>query len=160
MPEAEFYEEQKFIQPWVQVLLYVLWTGFLALTLLVVEKKAMGLIPALLLFLFVSAFILAFKSLKLITRITGDAIRYRFFPIQARFRTIKKQDIAALGLTTYNPLSDYGGWGIRFGNKGIAYTVSGNKGLLIRLASGKNILIGTSLPQELESYLKTYSYIS
>jgi hypothetical protein len=158
MNNTEFYEEQSFTQPWVQLLLYLLWACFILVTILMVEKKAMGLLPSLLLLLFVSVFIIAFKSLKLITRITHDAIRYRFYPFQPQFRIIRKQDIAALGLTTYDAISDYGGWGIRFGKKGTAYTVRGRSGLLITLASGKNILIGTSKLQELESFLTAHGH--
>jgi hypothetical protein len=60
---------------------------------------------------------------------------------------------------TYEPIAEYGGWGIRFGNKGMAYDVRGNKGIYITLTSGKHILIGTSKPNETEQFLKKNEYI-
>lgn len=154
-----FNEEQKFTQRWVQVLLYSVWAGMLVLSIFLAGEREVGLMPAIALFLFISAFVLAFKSLQLQTRITGDAISYRFVPVQGRWRVIRRQDIVQMGLVSYDPLSDYGGWGIRFGRKGIAYTVRGNKGLLIKLPKNKLILIGTSRPDELSSFLHAQGYV-
>ncbi|NVL91956.1 MAG: hypothetical protein HWN71_02845 [Desulfobacterales bacterium] len=50
---------------------------------------------------------------------------------------------------TYNPLKDYGGWGIRYGRGGRAYNVSGNRGVYLELSNGKSLLIGSLQPEEL-----------
>jgi hypothetical protein len=55
---------------------------------------------------------------------------------------------------TYRPIIDYGGWGVRFGRKGMAYNVSGNIGLLISRKNGKTILIGTQKPDEMKEKLE------
>jgi len=155
MPDVEFYEEQKFTQPWLQILLYIVWTGFLCLSVLLIKQKAAGPLPAILLFLFISALVLLFKNMKLITRITKNAVEYRFVPWQRKFKTIEKQEIAHLEVITYNPIRDYGGWGIRYGKKGTAYTTKGNKGLLIHRKTGKDFLLGTAKPEELKTFLDT-----
>ena len=53
-------------------------------------------------------------------------------------------------------MEDYGGWGIRFSGKGKAYIAKGKHGLYIQLFTGKNLLIGTSKPEELQRFLKKY----
>lgn len=65
--------------------------------------------------------------------ISAGSICYRFFLIQRKYRTIRRSDIKNMNIITYNPIAYYGGWGIRFGNKGKAYSVRGNQGLLIEL---------------------------
>jgi hypothetical protein len=86
-------------------------------------------------------------------RIDTDAVNYRFLPIQLKYRKIKRSDIEKMDVITYDPMEDYGGWGIRFSGKGKAYTAKGNHGLYIQLFTGKNILIGTSKPQEMQRFL-------
>ena len=45
---------------------------------------------------------------------------------------------------TYNPLQDFGGWGIRYGRKGKAYNVRWNKEVLLTLKEGKDVSIGSN----------------
>jgi hypothetical protein len=54
---------------------------------------------------------------------------------------------------TYDPILDYGGWGIKYNRHGKAYNVSGNKGLQLYLKNGKRILIGTQKESELTNFL-------
>jgi len=63
--------------------------------------------------------------------------------------------VEAAEVRKYKPISEYGGWGLRYGFKGKAYTVSGKTGLQLYMRAGKNILFGTSRPEELADYLKT-----
>ena len=112
MEEDNFYEEQKFTQKWILFLIYSPWVlCFFASLMALLQKKA-GLFTAILPFVAISVIVLLFKSLKLQTRITVDGIYYRFFPVQRMFRAIKKSDIEKLEVKTYDPLSEYGGWGI------------------------------------------------
>lgn len=101
------------------------------------------------------AIILLFIFLKLEIKVTYDGICYRLFPFTPRFRKIPFSEIRSYFIRKYNPITEYGGWGIRFSMKreGIAYTVSGTTGLQIYLNSGKKILIGTRQPNSLISVL-------
>ncbi len=86
---------------------------------------------------------------KLTTEIRNDGLYIRFFPLQLSFIKITPQEIKRFEACTYSPLGDYGGWGIRFGNKGKAYNVSGNRGVQLELTNGKRLLIGSQRPEEL-----------
>lgn len=92
--------------------------------------------------------ILFFTVAKLETCIDEEGIRYRFFPLQRTFRFIRKEDIKKIAVERYDPLSDYGGRGIRFGQKGWAYNVRGNIGIAVEMHSGKRILLGSQRNEE------------
>jgi hypothetical protein len=158
MEEDNFYEEQKFTQKWILFLIYSPWVlCFFASLMALLQKKA-GLFTAILPFVAISVIVLLFKSLKLQTRITVDGIYYRFFPVQRMFRAIKKSDIEKLEVKTYDPLSEYGGWGIRYGKNGWAYSVKGKKGIYISLDFETHVLIGTSKPDEVRVFLGRKGY--
>lgn len=110
-----------------------------------------ALVTALMLFL-----LWLFYILELQTCITEEGIRYRFFPFRWKYKMIKRSEITDLEVIKYNPIGDYGGWGIRYGSKGKALNVSGNMGLMIRLTSGKNLLLGTNKPEELREAVKKF----
>ena len=156
--DTAFYEEQKFTQKWILVVLCLITGSVFALAALVLFQKKSGVWPPILMILVVIVFVAAFRSLTLQCKITGEAIAYRFFPLQRDFKVIQRSEILNLEVVTYKPLGDYGGWGIRMGRKGMAYTVKGDKGLLITLGSQKNILIGTSKPEEMRSFLQQQRY--
>jgi len=94
--------------------------------------------------------------LKLETRVDKAGFHYRMWPLQRHFKVFLPGDIASWEVRKYNPLKDYGGWGIRigFGDRGMAYNIKGNMGAIFHLKSGKRILIGTQRPEELRSALR------
>jgi len=103
------------------------------------------------LFLFL---LLLFGSLRLITVINETGISFRFFPFHLKYHLIHWDEIEKYEVVKYNPIRDYGGWGIRCGKKGKAYNVSGDKGLELILKNGKRLLIGTQMEKEMKDYLK------
>lgn len=82
-----------------------------------------------------------------------DGIHYRYFPFHFREQTIKKEDIQEFRQVIYNPVRDYGGYGIRISRQGRAYNVKGNKGIRITTVGGKNILFGSRIPEKFEEAL-------
>ena len=57
---------------------------------------------------------------------------------------------------TYDPIGEYGGWGIKYGKMGKAYNVSGNRGVQLEFADRKSILIGSQKPEQLDSAIEQY----
>lgn len=91
---------------------------------------------------------------KLETQIKNGAIHYRFIPFIFKWRKIVKSDITDWSVRQYNPIAEYGGWGVRFTfGKSRAVNVKGNKGLQLVLKSGKKLLIGTQKPEELRNVM-------
>lgn len=103
------------------------------------------------------AFTLLFYKLGLYTKIDKHGIYFRFIPFHNAFQFHPWGKITRIQITTFNGLKDYGGWGIRGGRNGIAYTVSGNTGIDIELINDKKILIGTRKAKEVNEIIKKLS---
>lgn len=87
-------------------------------------------------------------SSRLIVEIINMGIEYRFPPMLTRKTLIAKHDIKSYEIREYNPLKEYGGWGVKQGTKktGKAFNVRGKQGLQLVLKNGKKILFGTQRP--------------
>ena len=90
-----------------------------------------------------------FWNLKLKIKVTKEGLYYQFFPIHLKYRLIPFEDIKSYKARTYEPLKEFGGWGIRFGFKGKAYHVSGDKGLQLVLNNERQVLFGSQHHKEL-----------
>jgi hypothetical protein len=95
-------------------------------------------------------------TFRLDTKIKRDGIYVRFFPFHLSFRRYTWDNISKSFVRQYNPIIEYGGWGLRFGlfGKGKALNVSGNKGLQLEFSNSKRLLVGTNKPEELTETLK------
>lgn len=91
-----------------------------------------------------TGFLYLFYRLRLVTEVGKDAIPLRFWPLARR--QIDFAIIRSCRPVTYRPIRDFGGWGIRDGKKGKAYSVGGNKGAEHVVAEGKPLLIGSQHP--------------
>jgi hypothetical protein len=108
------------------------WTGILILSIVI-----LSIVPLLLL-----------ASIHL--RIEKEGIYIRYFPFHFKPLFFNWSEIDYFELRKYNPLNEYGGWGIKGTKKNRAYNVSGDMGLQLTLKSGRKILVGTVNPQKLE----------
>jgi hypothetical protein len=91
---------------------------------------------------------------KLQTRLNSSALYIRFFPFHLAYKKISFDEIGTVYARTYQPLGEFGGWGIRWGSAGRAYNVSGNRGVQLELKNGKRILIGSQRADELAAQLQ------
>ncbi len=149
-----FEEKQKFKQWWLWLLLLGL-TGFIAYKIFIEKdygnsSKTIGIMILIVMFSLSSLFF--FINLK--TRIYSDRIELKFFPFINHWKKYPFTSIEKMEVIQYNPILDYGGWGIRLG----AYNISGNKGLKIHFIPKKSfretLLIGTQKPEELIKIIK------
>ena len=90
-----------------------------------------------------------FFSAKLITEVRHDGIYIQYVPFHRTHRQIAFTEINEYRASTYKPILEYGGWGIREGRHGTAYNMSGNKGVQLVLNNNRRILIGSRRPEEL-----------
>ncbi|HYG14619.1 MAG TPA: hypothetical protein VEC12_02630 [Bacteroidia bacterium] len=99
--------------------------------------------------------LLLFLNMKLVTRINREGITYHYRPfLKARYYSWN--DIKTAAVRKYNPIGEYGGWGLKAGWKknNKAYNVWGNKGLQLELKDGNKVLIGTQQHQDMVSFLR------
>lgn len=92
---------------------------------------------------------LLFLLLKLATEVRADGIYVRFFPFHLRFRRFPFNELRAYAARIYHPITEYGGWGLRYGTSGKAYTVRGSHGLQLEFQNGTKLLIGSQRADDL-----------
>jgi hypothetical protein len=158
-----FKEEQRFTQTWLIVLLTV--SIMIPIAIIVQEylKKntkmttnefGLSLAGILVTVLFIFLF-------KLSTRIDEKGIHYQFFPFHFSLKTITWAEIKTAKVRNYNPIGEFGGWGIKGGSlwnksKGKAISISGDIGIQIVLKNDKKLLIGTQREGDAKRVLGTY----
>jgi hypothetical protein len=158
--EILFRETQKFRQWWVWLILLAP-AALVAIGVFqqVVLGKPFGNKPSddaglLLVFGLTLFMIISFFSLRLETIIREDGIYVKFFPFHLSFRHYGWDQIQKSYVRKYNPILEYGGWGLRGLGKNRALNVSGNQGLQLNLGEGKSLLIGTNKPEEINEVLQ------
>ena len=153
-PVVLFRERQRFRQPWLWALLLgvaaVPWYGAWRQ---LVNRDPWGTNPmpdaglVAVLLTFGIAFPLFFRVMELRTEVRGDGIHVRFFPLHARGKLYRWEELREVEMREYRPLAEYGGWGIRIGPAGWAYNVSGRQGIQLVTHAGLRVLIGTREPE-------------
>ena len=153
-----FRETQKFRQKWLWLLLFSVILVVISQNILVVTysnnsneqtfslvyiiAQAIGILVAI-------GFIYLFSIMELITEVRQDGLYLQFFPLVRR-QKIEFSEIKSCGARKYNPILEYGGWGIRYSFfKGKAYNVSGNQGVQLEFFSQKPLLIGSQRANQL-----------
>ena len=145
----DFSEDQRFDQIWIWALLGV--QLLIIMVLLVATSQTWW--SMMIIFLAMVLTMVLIGSLKLTTWIDDEGVHFKMNLFHRRVRTIPWEEIDQIHVREYSPLKEYGGWGIRYGNKGWAYNVKGKHGLQILKTDGKRILIGTQNPEEVSEYL-------
>ncbi len=111
--------------------------------------------------IFVIIVALFLASMKLKVTVLEETVTYRLSPFHFSTQTISKDDIIKIENVVYNPIGEWGGWGIRYNFRGDkAYTMYGNKGVQITLKSGKIVLFGSQKPDELYNSIITNTNLS
>lgn len=146
-----FTETQKFTQWWIWLVLLGLNGLFLYGVFVQViggeqfGDKPMSDLGLLIAFGLSILFTVIFYTLRLETVVKSDGIYVRFFPFHLKFKFISWEQLDKIYVREYSPITEFGGWGIKFSltGKGTVYNVSGSTGLQLEFKTGKKLLIGT-----------------
>jgi hypothetical protein len=151
-----FREKQRFTQFWLWIVLLgvalIFWIGFFYQ---VVGGGAYGSRPVSdvqLVILFVLMGIglpWFFYKMSLTTEVTPDMVQVQFFPFHLKPIQIPLHLIRDFKHVTYNPIMEYGGWGIRWSFNGKAYNTTGNEGVKLYFYNKRPLLIGSQRANEL-----------
>lgn len=133
-------EVQRFRQRW----LWVLLAGSAFFILVLGPVSWIGLIT-------IGAVAALIYSLRLETEVRENGIYIKMWPLHRSFRQVSWSEIERYKSRQYNPIREFGGWGIRWDPGKIAYNVSGDRGLWIERPNGRAILIGS---QDVEEFAK------
>ncbi|MGD8999507.1 MAG: DUF6141 family protein [Granulosicoccaceae bacterium] len=165
---AVFHEEQRFTQRWLWILLMLSMLVVLAVFGYgLIEQLVYGrpwgdrpvsdttlILVSAAVILFTAGMIYLFYTLRLVTEVRAEGLYIRFYPLHGKL--IPYTTIKSCEARTYKPLSEYGGWGIKYGRSGWAYNIIGDRGVQLELHNGKRILIGSQRADELAMVIKEY----
>jgi hypothetical protein len=151
-----FEEKQRFSRWWVLLMLPApIITTVLELTSKIHDDDAW--IALVIVWFLCGGIALMFMWAYLETKITDDEIQLRYPPFINKPKVIPYSDIKMIQVRKYDPLGEYGGWGLRYGwtnsKKNRAYNIKGNMGLQLVLNDDMRILIGTQKPDELRELI-------
>ena len=88
------------------------------------------------------------------TLVTRDQVVIRWGILGLRVLRLKTADINGLEIHEFQPLKDFGGYGIRVNREMWAYYLRGNRGVKITRTRGKTVLIGSDQPETLFTVLQ------
>ena len=156
-----FKEKQRFTQLWLLVLLGTSLIVPVTLTTkeYLKENTTMSTTEYIFILLGIIFSIVFIFIFKLTTRIDEYGIHYQFFPFHLSMKKITWSEINKAYVRNYEPISEYGGWGLKnlfWKKNGSAVNVSGDIGIQLELKNGKKLLIGTQKEQEAKRVLETY----
>lgn len=89
---------------------------------------------------------------RMTTQVSDEAVIIRYRPFTTV--TIPHTDIERFEARHYNPILEYGGWGLRGWGSKRAYNVSGSQGVELFLTDGRRIMVGSQRPDELAAALQ------
>lgn len=90
----------------------------------------------------------AFWVMRLIVEVRHDGVHIRYAPLMRRH--IPLAEIERWEARTYQPIAEYGGWGIKGWKRDrISYSVSGNVGVGLTLRDGCQVMLGSQRADEL-----------
>ena len=72
-----------------------------------------------------------------------------------RARRVPLGDIQSVETVTFDPLRDYGGYGVRSSRQGTTHIAGGTRGVRLRLAKGATLVIGSQRAEELAGILSS-----
>lgn len=144
-----FKEKQSFLTRWLMILLsfvmlYIAYDTYQQYQTTGIKGLSVGLCIMLPVFLF-------FMFSQLCTTIDDEGITITFIPFAWRRRWYWSS-MAKVYVRRYDWM-EFGGWGYRLGNGGVAYSTKGRYGIQLELKNGRKILIGTQKPEEVEKLL-------
>ncbi|MCE2789731.1 MAG: hypothetical protein LW630_07455 [Saprospiraceae bacterium] len=100
---------------------------------------------------------LLLKYSRLTTRWDGIKLSVQFRPFHFKPLSIDGKDILSAEICQYNPIRQFGGWGIRSSRKyGKAYSVYGSTGVQLTLKNGQKLLIGTNQPELWQELIREF----
>ncbi len=86
--------------------------------------------------------------------ISKTEFSFTFFPFVLKKRTYSMEEVNDIQIMKINSLKEFGGWGLRRGKLGKAYTTSGNCILHVKLKHGSPINVSVMRPEQAREFLQ------
>jgi hypothetical protein len=150
---AIFVERQWLVRYWWPLLLIPM----LLVSLVVWLAPKHGTPPGWWVFALLGLVMALVAGLVLDVRLDATGAYYRLLPLQWHWQHVAWPEVSRAYLRRYDPLSEYGGWGIKGTARNRAYNIANDEGLQLELRDGRRVLLGTQRPTELAQVLAQLS---
>ncbi|MCC7435952.1 MAG: hypothetical protein IT363_14815 [Methanoregulaceae archaeon] len=94
--------------------------------------------------------------MRMTTRVDADGVTVVFGLVPLYTKKIAFSEIVSAEAETYQPLREFGGWGLRGWGDNRAINMAGNQGVRLHLQGGKRLLIGSQRAEELAQAIRSY----
>lgn len=94
-------------------------------------------------------------SIQLKWSINSKEFSFTYFPFVIKKRVFPISEIQSVEVMKINSLQEFGGWGLRWGKLGKAYTAWGNHILHVEFKDGKAINVSVLRPAQAREFLQT-----
>lgn len=111
-------------------------------------------IPMLFAVTLLAAATLIMTQLRLITNIDTNEIKVRFLPFPKQWK-YSWTEVKSYSVKKYDPIKDYGGWGLRWAGKKRAFNVYGSEGLELIFNDDRTLMIGTNDSLRLKNFINS-----
>lgn len=153
-PEPLFSEEQRFTQARLRILTAIPPVAMLLLAIWQVGlghkwgKQPMSNSSLVFWTIFVWAIYFRLITVKLITELRPGELRVAMRGLWRSSR-IQLSGVRSAKVVTFNPILDWGGYGVRSNKRGRAFIASGDQGVELEMADGGIVLVGSARAPEL-----------
>jgi hypothetical protein len=101
---------------------------------------------------------LLLHTIKLTVNIHSEGLSFKFPPLIIKPKLFKWDDIESMELMKINPLKEFGGWGLRYGRLGTAYTTRGKHILHVKLKNSKSVNFTIANPERFSTIAKEQNW--
>ncbi len=159
MKNVIFEEKQRFNQWWLWLLMIVV--GIIPIGLQIYQIISIknhltnnsALLSLILTCIAALLVFILFFGTTLRTKFDTDGVHVRLSPFHIKWRFYPWSLIKTCQVRNYNPLTEYGGWGIKGTKHDRAFNISGKQGVQFEFKDGNRLLIGTQKPQDVQKWL-------
>ena len=153
MKQEVLFFERQFMMTWVLVVVLL---GGLGIPIMMAFVKGVPPIVAFMTFVFI-IILLLFASMQ--TKVTRDTLLVSFGLLPLIKFTYRLGDIRSYNVRNYQPVGEYGGWGIKGSKQNRALNMRGTEGVQLELLDKQGgmwkLLIGSQMPEKLASAIRT-----
>lgn len=96
-----------------------------------------------------AAALLVLLGSNLRTDVRTDAVYVRYFPFHVKPRRLAYDEIRSCTPRTYDPIGEYGGWGLRGRGDDRAWNMRGSQGVQLVFHDGRRLLLGSQRAEAL-----------
>jgi hypothetical protein len=82
-------------------------------------------------------------------QIENGEIKFQYFPFHLKPKRLSIKEIKNYKIVRYDPLGDYGGWGVQKKKNTIGYITPSNRGVIVLVENEMQLTFGTDQPKEL-----------